>query len=193
MRHFQPTRASFIPKGAIKIVPKGVPVEIYLYERAGKPCAMVFRGKQNKPALHHQYSKPERREQHVSEYVEGQRKVGAYKAEQAEKRKGFRHSYKVGDVLHYSWGYEQTQCEFFEVTATTPGTVTLREIAQEAVPGSEGFMSESRVALPGQFLADAKPFTKRVQFSDSGPGYISMEHGCCSPWDGRPKYRSWYA
>jgi hypothetical protein len=98
-------------------------------------------------------------------------------------------------VLHYSWGYEQTNCEFYQVTATTPGTVTMREIAQDSVPGSVQVhgMAENRVARPNVFLEKAEPITKRVQYSESGPGYISMAHGCCSLWDGRPRYCSWYA
>jgi hypothetical protein len=196
MRRFQPSRESVIPKGAIKITPKGLDLVIYLYtDRGGQPCALAFGGKRNKPDLHVRYSKPERRDQHLREHVENARTVAEYKAAQAAKRRDFKHSYKVGDVLHYSWGYEQTNCEFFQVVATTPGTVTLREIAQAAEAGSMQVhgMAENRVARPGHFLDDSKPITKRVQFSESGPGYISMPHGCCSLWDGRPKYCSWYA
>jgi hypothetical protein len=106
MRHFRPTRESFIPKGSIKLTPKGVEAVVYVYESAGRPCALVFLGKQNKPALHVQYRSAERREQAVREYIENRRKVEEYKAEQAAKRRGFQHSYKVGDMLHYSWGWE---------------------------------------------------------------------------------------
>lgn len=190
---FQPTRESFIPKGSVKVTPKDIPVVIYLYESAGKPCAMVFGGKRNKPDLHVQYRTPERREQHLREHVENARKVAEYKAEQLAKRKGFKHGFKVGDVLYNSWGYEQTNVEFYEVIATTAGTLTMREIAQETEPGSEGFMCDRRKALPGQFLNDAKPVTKRVQYGGDGPGHISMDHGSCSLWDGKSKYCSWYA
>ncbi|MFL6285719.1 MAG: hypothetical protein ACJ74Q_21485 [Pyrinomonadaceae bacterium] len=195
MRRFPPVRESFIPKGSIKLTPKGVEAVVYIYESAGRPCALVFVGKQNKPALHTQYRSTERREQHVREYIESRRKVEEYKAERNAQRRGFQHSYKVGDVLHYSWGYEQTNCEFYQVTATTPGTVTMREIAQDAVPDSQQAhgMAENRVARRGVFLEKSEALTKRVRYSESGPGYVSMKHGCCSLWDGRPKYCSWYA
>jgi hypothetical protein len=195
VRHFKPTRESFIPKGSIKLTPKGVEAVVYVYESAGRPCALIFVGKQNKPIRHAQYRSTERREQDVREYIENRRRVEEYKAEQAAKRRGFQHSYKVGDVLHYSWGYEQTNCEFYQVVSVTPGTVTIREIAQKAVPGSmiSHGMAENRVAVPGHFLDKSHPITKRVQYSDSGPGYISMAHGCAGLWDGRPRYCSWYA
>jgi hypothetical protein len=81
------------------------------------------------------------------------------------------------------------------VTATTDGTVTIREIAQKAEPGSGQVhgMAENRIARPGHFLDKSEPMVKRVQYEESGPGYISMAHGCASLWDGRPRYCSWYA
>jgi hypothetical protein len=171
MRRFPPVRESFIPKGSIKLTPKGVEAEVYIYESAGRPCALIFVGKQNKPIRHAQYRSAERREQDVRDYIENRRKVEAYKAEQASKRHSFQHSYKVGDVLHYSWGYEQTNCEFYEVISATPGTAGMLEIAQDAVPDSQQAhgMAESRVARPGVFLEKSEPITKRVQYSESGP------------------------
>lgn len=196
MRRFRPARRDFIPKGAIKIVPKGLDVELYIYsDREGRPCAVAFGGRRNKPDLHVRYKSPERREQALREHVEQARKVQEWKAGRQAARRGFKHGYKIGDVLHYSWGYEQTNCEFYEVIATTESTVTIREIAQEAEPGSmlSHGMAENRVAVPGTFLEKSEPVIKRVQYSESGPGYVSMPHGCASLWDGRAKYCSWYA
>lgn len=196
MRRFQPARENFIPKGAIKITPKGLDVVIYLYaDRGGQPCALAFGGKRNKPDLHVRFRSAERREQALREHVENARKVAEYKAAQAAKRSGFKHSFKVGDILHHSWGYDQTNCEFYEVVATTPGTITFREIRQKTAPGSEVShgMAENRLPVPGRFLDDAHDITKRPQYQEGGPGFVPMKHGCCSLWDGRPKYCSWYA
>jgi hypothetical protein len=193
--NFRPARESFIPKGSIKIVPKGLDLEIYLYESGSAPCALVFGGRRNKPDLHVRYGKPERRDAHLREHVENARKVAEYKAEQQAKRAGFKHDYKVGDILHHSWGYDQTQCEFYQVTATTPGTVTIREVMQKTAPGSEVShgMAESRLLLPGRFLEKSEPMTKHPQYQQDGPGYVPLKHGSARLWDGRPKYRSWYA
>ncbi|MDQ3802502.1 MAG: hypothetical protein M3416_01405 [Acidobacteriota bacterium] len=193
MRHL--TREFYIPKGAVKVTPKDVDAVVYVYERDGALYAMAFGGKRQRPDFHYRYSSPQRREQAVREYLERLAKSKAYKDEQLAKRRGFRHGYKVGDILHYSWGYEQTNCEFFQIVSTTPGTVTMRAVAQETAPGSEVShgMADSRVALKDKFLEKAQPITKRVQYSESGPGYISMAHGCASLWDGRPMYCSWYA
>lgn len=82
MRHFQPTRQSFIPKGSIKIVPKGLDVELYIYaDREGRPCAVAFGGKRNKPDLHVRFRSPESREQALREHVENARKVQYHKSD----------------------------------------------------------------------------------------------------------------
>lgn len=40
-----------------------------------------------------------------------------------------------GDIYRTSWGYDQTNVEFFQVVRRTPGTVTLRRIAAEVRDG----------------------------------------------------------
>lgn len=118
--------------------------------------------------------------------------------------KDLRNPYKVGQILHYSWGYDQTNCEFYQVTEVTKGTVTIRQIGTCTVDGSEGFMSDSRVPVPQGFLADEQPLKKRLvadqkwdaeqqKWIGTGEGYITMPHGCISLWDGNPQYCSWYA
>jgi hypothetical protein len=192
---FKPSRERFIPKGSIKITPKGIDAAVYLYERNGKVFALAFGGRRNKPDFHNSFQTQQQRERVIREYIERLRQTTEYKTKEAAKRKGFKHGFKVGDVLHYSWGYEQTNCEFYQIVSTTPGAVTIREIAQEAEPGSmiSHGMAENRLPVPGQFLDKSQPIVKRVQYSESGPGYVSMDHGCASLWDGRPRYCSWYA
>jgi len=100
------------------------------------------------------------------------------------------HTLEVGDIMHYSWGYDQTNCQYYQVIACTDHTATIREIGYQTVPGSEGFMSESVVPVKGAFLESEKPMTKRVR-----PGnYITIEsYGSCSKWEGDQNYHSWYA
>jgi hypothetical protein len=99
---------------------------------------------------------------------------------------------KVGDIYHYSWGYEQTQCEYYQVIEKNGKTVKIREIGSQTVPGSEGFMSDSRIPVKDSFLDKAPILTKRIQFSN-GEAYLSMDYGSCNPWNGKAHYCSWYA
>ena len=192
----KPQRQFFIPKGAIKVTPRDVNAVIYMgRDRQERYYAMAFSGNRQRYDFYYSFASQARMEKSIREYLDALRASTNYKREQIAKRKGFKHGYKVDDILHYSWGYEQTNCEFYQVISTTPGTVTIREIAQEAEPDSmlAHGMAENRVAVKDRFLEKSEPIVKRVQYSESGPGYVSMPHGCCSLWDGRPRYCSWYA
>lgn len=69
-----------------------------------------------------------------------------------------RHDYKPGDVLSAVWGYEQTNVDYYEVTAITPGTVTVRKIASE----KNGNMSGHCAPMPGEFIGE--PMTRRPSY-----------------------------
>jgi hypothetical protein len=98
-----------------------------------------------------------------------------------------------GHVFCYSWGYDQTNVEYFQVTEKHGQNLTLRAIAQSVVPGSEGFMSEHVEPRVGHFLDKSEPFTKRLQFTSEGRAFLSMPYGWCELWRGGSHYQSHYA
>jgi len=127
-------------------------------------------------------------------------------------RTRFQNPYKVGDVLHHSWGYDQTNCDFYQVVEVKKASVVLRKIGAETVPGSEGFMSESIMPTKDAFViqgcqaltkhdSDITPdnptITKRVSFyvnpDDTLRYFIPTPYGWCDLWKGKPEYSSWYA
>lgn len=192
MRRMQMTRAFYTPKGAIKIKPKDVDVEIYIYERAGKLYAAMFGGKRAKPDSHYRYRSAELRETAVKEYINSQARSEVAKAARQLARRCFRHSFKVGDILHGSWGYDQTQCEYYQVVAVDEFTATIREIAGRSVEGSGGNMSEQVLPVPDSFIGE--PIVKRPQGSSGEEGYIAMRHfHLCVTDPNKSHYSSWYA
>jgi hypothetical protein len=52
------------------------------------------------------------------------------------------------DVLEASWGYDQTNVDYFKVERRTAASVWIVKIGQKHVPGTEGFMSERVVPDP---------------------------------------------
>ena len=42
--------------------------------------------------------------------------------------KTLKHNIKVGDIFYHSWGYEQTNIDFYQVIAVTAKTVSIKEI-----------------------------------------------------------------
>jgi hypothetical protein len=103
------------------------------------------------------------------------------------------HDLPVGTIFVFSWGYDQTNVNFYQVVATTPKTVTIREIAQESLPGQPGCapMSDLRVPIPHMFRPNKPEMRKRVQFLDGEPYLTMASYGWCSVWDGKPEYNSW--
>ena len=114
---------------------------------------------------------------------------------------------KVGDVFVESWGYDQTNKDFYEVVGVTPSgkSVRLRAVASKVVEpdGVEGhFTYEHVVAVPGEFLSprpgfepnhrNGEVFTKRLGFYEfRGDPYVSVsltDYSSGSLWDGKPEY-----
>ncbi len=165
-------REFYIPKGSAKIADKLSDAVAYVYTTGnGKPCAAVFFGKQAKPIAHVIYRTEERREDAIKTLFQGRRDSVAFKTQQRAKRAAWVPDYKVGEILHTNWGYDQTNVEYFEVTEVRGKHVVLREIQQESV--ETGFMSGKCVPLAGKF---AEP---RYAGDDRGVPIrrLAQEHG----------------
>ena len=59
---------------------------------------------------------------------------------------------KVGDVMYSSWGYDQTNVDFYKVVRATAKSVWLISIGASAVEGSEGFMCNRVLPDPAREL-----------------------------------------
>ena len=60
--------------------------------------------------------------------------------------------FKVGDLLHTSWGYDQTNVEFYKIIRVLPKSVEVVAIGGKSVPGTAGFMSEQITPDPDNVL-----------------------------------------
>jgi hypothetical protein len=77
----------------------------------------------------------------------------------------------VGTLLCNSWGYEQTNVDFYEVVSRSASgaTVQLRQVASHKTTNNN-HMTGSAVPVPGQFVGEA--FKKCV-----GAYGVQMPHG----------------
>ncbi len=103
------------------------------------------------------------------------------------------HALKPGDILHTSWGYDQTNVEWYIVYQIIGKRYFLiKQIGAKAVEGSQGFMSESRLPEPERVL-EGEP--EKAYCGPMGRMHV-VEEGYQRDlhlWDGKPKYCSWYA
>lgn len=153
-------RALAIPKGATKVADKASDAVVYLYTSPkGRLLAMGFAGTSARPAWHYSFRDAAQREKRVREFFEAQRLRASYRAADKAKRTSFRHTYKPGDLFRASWGYDQTNVDWYEVTEVRGADLILREIAQDR--GETDGWSGKCVPLPGQYIGE--PVRKRAQ------------------------------
>jgi len=123
-------------------------------------------------------------------------------------KKHFVNPFKVGDIIHHSWGYGQTQADFYQVVKLTDKTVTVRAIGAKTVEGSEAYMSRRAMPVKDNFLTERlhsalvkhcdgkEEIRKRISAYVQNDGtlryYIPTPYGWASKWDGNAKYNSWY-
>lgn len=146
-------------------------------------------GKSEKPAFYHQFKTPESRLAHCQHWAaliaEREQRRKAASAEQAQKRAGLRAAdhYTVGDVLYSSWGYEQTNVDYFEVIAVREKSIVIRQLECCA---SYEMQTMSGKKQPDRGNYKGEPITKIL----SPEGRVSMEFSGLYKWDGRARYYS---
>lgn len=94
------------------------------------------------------------------------------------------HDFKVGDILYSDWGYDQTNIDFYQVTAISAAGLTIREVEKKVV-GGQGTHTELVAPIPDQFTGDV--MKKRP--SPSGTVKINS-YERARKWDGKPKGRT---
>lgn len=98
----------------------------------------------------------------------------------------------IGDIFCYSWGYEQSNINYFEVVGLK-GTkqIIIREISYE-ITETTGFESYKVRPVKNKFLQNSQFIKdnnigaiKQVKGLQNGTIYINIESfGFCSLWDG---------
>ena len=164
----------------------------------GKAYAMLWRPKAKKPYANYIFGTIERREEYIREQLDIAKGRQIMKEQQKAIRKGtpeMLEKIKPGTIFLWSWGYDQTNLDFYQVVSRDGQMVNIREIAQETVKGStySHGMADMRTAIKDAFLKDAPIIRKRLQFTNDGRAYLTMDSfGWCEEWNGEPHYCSWY-
>ena len=101
---------------------------------------------------------------------------------------------KVGDILYASWGYEQTNIDFYEVVKATAKTVTVWKLKSEKT--YTGQMTGTAKPILGAYAEtrrnELKDIRRKVcQYSDRE--FISItDYANAYPYDNKPKVFSTY-
>lgn len=121
--------------------------------------------------------------------VESEERLAKQRAQWNEQKKvdkaNFLANLKVGSILHGSWGYEQTNCEFYRVIELNGTKVKIQELPH--ISTKETSWASCNV-MPN--LEDTSgTILERTVASAS----IKLNSSCdLYIWDGKEKYSSWY-
>ncbi len=102
-------------------------------------------------------------------------------------RKNFNNPYVIGQILYNSWGYDQTNVDFYQVTKTEGKTVFVCKVAQHATESEN--MSGKTMPVKDSFIGEEiKKVIQVRMYNNKTSSYIKG----LSEWDGQPKYYSSY-
>ncbi|WP_370791031.1 hypothetical protein [Bilophila wadsworthia] len=96
---------------------------------------------------------------------------------------------KQGDILVSSWGYEQTNVDFYEVVKVTAKTVTLIPIERKVQ--LKGFMRYEATPVPGS--GKGKAFRRRIIDCFDVPACRITSYAIARLWNGEAQEGSSYA
>ena len=183
-------RAFYVPSEySEKVVREGVAAEVYLVENSRGPIAVGFGGKRAKPDFHFRFGNEEKRKEYIDKFFDRIAERAADKKKRAVEKNAFVHSLKVGSILYSSWGYEQTNIDFYEVIKLVgKKSVMLARIGGAFAEGNlDDASTNAVVAVPGSFIEGKEPKLKRVREFNA----ISLNsYSNAYLWDGEPKYET---
>jgi hypothetical protein len=169
---------------------KGFKILTYWSEIRGvrRPCLRVYRGNSSKAIAGYYYHSEEARDNAAQEYRGwADREEKAKEERKAAKAAVSNENIEVGSIWYSSWGYEQTNIDFYEVVGKfgKKGLI-FREVYQNREV--DGYESGTCVPRPGDYKGEE--FRKQI----NSESWISLNSfSGMSPWGGNPKrWTSYY-
>ena len=132
------------------------------------------------------HSSASSRDSKVDRIVANYERRAREKAQAREDAKNFQHGYQIGDILYSSWGYDQTNVDFYQVTKLIGAKmIEIQEIQGKVVKSDRG--ADYVVAVKDRFVRGERPLKKKVNTRRS---VKINSHTNAYPWDGKPKYQT---
>ena len=178
------------PANSTKIAMKCGGATFFLFTASnGRPAVTFYRGR-SKKAKCYGFRCESQRGKWIERTIAS---IAERKAETAKRRKQANraHNLESGLILYTSWGYEQTNTEFYVVTGTPSKCfVEIQQIEAPLENGEVDFMSGTRVPNPEKTIG--QPFKRKVDMSGSRPSIRINDCVTAWVWDGKGKSVSWY-
>lgn len=160
---------------------------IFTYKKELVPIVAIFGEKGFKAESHYRFKNQEQADDFIKkEKASIQRKFDQYQIQLnqwGELKKG----YEKGKILVSSWGYEQTNVDFYLILEKKNDFVLIQEIGQNK---NYGLHDDRGTTMPDQNKKIGEPFRKKI----SKYGSIALaSYKYCNLWDGKEEHFSNYA
>lgn len=176
-----------IPKGFLETIYQDQNSVIYTRETPNI-VAIGFSGKRSKPDFNYGFKNFMGRKTFIDRYLKRLDDIKADKEKRKQDRLSYVHTLEVGDILVCSWGYEQTNVDFYQVVRLVGKTIAIiREI--ESTHLDEAGCGMSGIKMPVKDAFSGEEMVKKI-----GKGnYVRItSFAWASPWNGKPCRYNWY-
>lgn len=146
----------------------------------------IFTGRRMKPSVYYRFKEPE----NLKKFIDKQKK---YELKHIEQRKQYlatcekeKEQFQPGVILCSSWGWEQTNIDFYIILERKPNSVIIQEIGQHR----EYYRQDQGTCTPNPDSKIGEPFLKHIT-KHATVNLASYKY--CGPWSGKPMSWSSYA
>ena len=173
----------YIPAGYVPLVIENpADVVVYTNNDNGKFSAICFAGKAVNPTWYYLFRSEEAMLAQVAKTVNNRiaraAEVAKYKAERLAPT-----NLKEGDILYCSWGYDQTQVDFYKVKEVVGNNrikiVPMTAIVAKQSTGADYMIAGEEKGTPMLKVANGRQ--NSVKITSYSNAYL---------WDGQPKYET---
>ncbi len=151
-------KREYAKESAIETIEK-YGVVIYVLSRKDPfIIAAAYKGKRTKPSWYYRFLSQKQFDEHVEQFLESEKKE--FELKQRIEAINIKDLVTVGDIYSASWGYEQTNVDYYQVIEVTEKSVKLQEVEKEYQGNEAHSMTGYSVPLPGKFTG--KAFRRKV-------------------------------
>jgi hypothetical protein len=183
MAKFKPTREFYIPKGGVRVADKNSTAVCYMIGKDNYHVVMGFAGKRQKPDFHYRFTTLENAQAYVAKFFEDVQAAEDHKAQtkqrEAERLAKMRDKIKAGDIYYTSWGYDQTNIDFYLVVDRTAATVEVVKIGKDCVEAVTGV----DYVTPNPLVKWGDTIKRKINTT----GFKIASYAYAYPWEGDPK------
>lgn len=167
-------RAAEVATYTLHLARPDLGLEVYTKPLQGDTVlAKAFRGRAAKPAWFYRFNTVAELETYIAREIDSREKHIAYK-ESVKADRSAPAQVDVGDIFMASWGYDQTNIDYYQVTRViSAATIEIRKIG--AVSWETEYLQGRSVPAPDSFIGE--PMRKRVQ-SYGGRPHVRISSYC---------------